>query len=390
MIRYDIDLSLFGVATARRHLIERRSAGAVRVRLLRRGRAADRTARARGQRRARTQRCRCAARRALSNYRTFGFASPYVRAVWPCHYEWALLHFRRLERPRRRRCEFAGAVVDSVGVSRANPRRLRRDASGRAGVLGTCSRRRDFLTLTEEYQHAPATPGNRRLQIVLRSARSSPSTRASPPSSARTGAARATSPTPSRGCSANRAPRASAATRWRTSSSTAATPASPRARPKCAPARRMSAEAPQLAERIGAERPLGRATVTATVTARHGHATATASSSDARRRSRSRRLYRSGESEYLIDGEICRLRDVHELLMDTGLGAKAYAIIEQGKIGLILSSRPADRRQLIEEAAGITKYKAGGAPRSSSSKPRSRTSPASTTSSSRSRSSGAR
>ena len=71
-----------------------------------------------------------------------------------------------------------------------------------------------------------------------------------------------------------------------------------------------------------------------------------------------RRLYRSGESEYLIDGEVCRLRDVHELLMDTGLGAKAYAIIEQGKIGMILSTRPADRRQLIEEAAGITKYKA--------------------------------
>jgi chromosome segregation protein len=71
-----------------------------------------------------------------------------------------------------------------------------------------------------------------------------------------------------------------------------------------------------------------------------------------------RRLYRSGESEYLIDGRTCRLRDVHDLLMDTGLGAKAYAIIEQGKIGLILSSRPTDRRQLIEEAAGITKYKA--------------------------------
>jgi len=71
-----------------------------------------------------------------------------------------------------------------------------------------------------------------------------------------------------------------------------------------------------------------------------------------------RRLYRSGESEYLINGEIVRLRDVHELLMDTGLGAKAYAIIEQGKIGLILSSRPTDRRQLIEEAAGVTKYKA--------------------------------
>jgi chromosome segregation protein len=70
-----------------------------------------------------------------------------------------------------------------------------------------------------------------------------------------------------------------------------------------------------------------------------------------------RRLYRSGESEYQIDGEVCRLKDVHELLMDTGLGAKAYAIIEQGKIGMILSSRPTDRRQLIEEAAGITKYK---------------------------------
>jgi len=71
-----------------------------------------------------------------------------------------------------------------------------------------------------------------------------------------------------------------------------------------------------------------------------------------------RRLYRSGESEYLIDGQACRLRDVHDLLMDTGLGAKHYAIIEQGKIGMILSSRPTDRRQLIEEAAGVTKYKA--------------------------------
>jgi chromosome segregation protein len=71
-----------------------------------------------------------------------------------------------------------------------------------------------------------------------------------------------------------------------------------------------------------------------------------------------RRLYRSGESEYLINGELCRLRDIHDLLMDTGLGAKAYAIIEQGKIGQILSTRPADRRQLIEEAAGVTKYKA--------------------------------
>ena len=70
-----------------------------------------------------------------------------------------------------------------------------------------------------------------------------------------------------------------------------------------------------------------------------------------------RRLYRSGESEYLIDGETCRLRDVQDLLMDAGLGVKAYAVIEQGKIGQILSARPTDRRQLIEEAAGVTKYK---------------------------------
>ncbi len=71
-----------------------------------------------------------------------------------------------------------------------------------------------------------------------------------------------------------------------------------------------------------------------------------------------RRLYRSGESEYLMDGRTCRLRDIHEVFMDTGVGTKAYSIIEQGKIGLILSSKPSDRRGLIEEAAGITKYKA--------------------------------
>ena len=58
-----------------------------------------------------------------------------------------------------------------------------------------------------------------------------------------------------------------------------------------------------------------------------------------------------------IDGEVCRLRDIHDLLMDSGLGVKAYAVIEQGKIGQILSSRPAERRALIEEAAGVTKYK---------------------------------
>ncbi|HJS73201.1 MAG TPA: AAA family ATPase, partial [Vicinamibacteria bacterium] len=70
-----------------------------------------------------------------------------------------------------------------------------------------------------------------------------------------------------------------------------------------------------------------------------------------------RRLDRNGVSEYLIDGVVSRLRDVQELFMGTGVGTTAYAIIEQGKIGLILSSKPTDRRTLIEEAAGITKYK---------------------------------
>src|SRR6478736_5902835 len=71
----------------------------------------------------------------------------------------------------------------------------------------------------------------------------------------------------------------------------------------------------------------------------------------------SRRLYRSGESEYLIDGHVVRLRDVQDLLMDAGLGVKGYAVIEQGKIGQILAAKPTDRRQLIEEAAGVTKFK---------------------------------
>ena len=70
-----------------------------------------------------------------------------------------------------------------------------------------------------------------------------------------------------------------------------------------------------------------------------------------------RRLFRSGESEYLIDGQVCRLRDIQDLLMDSGVGVKAYAVIEQGRIGQILSARPLERRQLLEEAAGVTKYK---------------------------------
>ena len=71
-----------------------------------------------------------------------------------------------------------------------------------------------------------------------------------------------------------------------------------------------------------------------------------------------RRLYRGGESEYLLGGVPCRLRDIVEFFLGTGVGSKAYAIIEQGRIGFIVSSRPEDRRTLIDEAAGITKYKA--------------------------------
>jgi chromosome segregation protein len=70
-----------------------------------------------------------------------------------------------------------------------------------------------------------------------------------------------------------------------------------------------------------------------------------------------RRLYRGGDSEYLLNGVPSRLRDIVDFFLGTGVGSKAYAIIEQGRIGFIVSSRPEDRRGLIDEAAGITKYK---------------------------------
>ena len=70
-----------------------------------------------------------------------------------------------------------------------------------------------------------------------------------------------------------------------------------------------------------------------------------------------RRLYRSGQSEYLINGRVARLRDIQEIFMGMGLGPDSYAIIEQGRIGQILNSRPMDRRAIIEEAAGVTMYK---------------------------------
>jgi chromosome segregation protein len=71
----------------------------------------------------------------------------------------------------------------------------------------------------------------------------------------------------------------------------------------------------------------------------------------------SRRLYRSGQSEYLINGRTGRLRDIQELFMGVGLGPDSYAIIEQGRIGQILATKPMERRAIIEEAAGITKFK---------------------------------
>src|SRR5215218_6786745 len=70
-----------------------------------------------------------------------------------------------------------------------------------------------------------------------------------------------------------------------------------------------------------------------------------------------RRVYRDGNSEYLLNKTPCRLRDIQALFADTGVGRSAYSIMEQGKIDLILSSRPEDRRAVFEEAAGITKYK---------------------------------
>src|SRR3954471_17920843 len=70
-----------------------------------------------------------------------------------------------------------------------------------------------------------------------------------------------------------------------------------------------------------------------------------------------RRVYRDGISEYLLNKTVCRLKDIQSLFADTGVGRSAYSIMEQGKIDLILSSRPEDRRTVFEEAAGITKFK---------------------------------
>jgi chromosome segregation protein len=70
-----------------------------------------------------------------------------------------------------------------------------------------------------------------------------------------------------------------------------------------------------------------------------------------------RRLFRTGESEYLLNGKLCRLRDIQDIFMGTGLGPESYAIIGQERIGQLLSAKPHDRRAIIEEAAGITRFK---------------------------------
>ncbi len=70
-----------------------------------------------------------------------------------------------------------------------------------------------------------------------------------------------------------------------------------------------------------------------------------------------RRLFRTGESEYLLNGKLCRLRDIQDIFMGTGLGPESYAIIGQERIGQLLSSKPYERRAIIEEAAGITRFK---------------------------------
>lgn len=70
-----------------------------------------------------------------------------------------------------------------------------------------------------------------------------------------------------------------------------------------------------------------------------------------------RRVYRSGESEYLLNKQACRLKDITDLFLDSGLGKEAFSIISQGRVDEILNSKPDDRRAIFEEAAGVLKYK---------------------------------
>ncbi|MGB6364567.1 MAG: AAA family ATPase, partial [Thermoanaerobaculia bacterium] len=99
-------------------------------------------------------------------------------------------------------------------------------------------------------------------------------------------------------------------------------------------------------------KPVGMAEVTLELTTDNGFEAAVDG-----RLSIGRRVYRDGESQYLLNGKTVRLKDIKDLLMDTGLGIRAYSMIEQGKIGMILSGKPQERRRLLEEAAGVTRYR---------------------------------
>ncbi|MBU1207629.1 MAG: chromosome segregation protein SMC [Proteobacteria bacterium] len=103
------------------------------------------------------------------------------------------------------------------------------------------------------------------------------------------------------------------------------------------------------------KKPLGMAEVTLTFANENGHPIA--DYLDFTEISISRRLFRSGESEYFINKVPCRLKDITDLFLGTGIGHRAYSIVEQGKMDFILSAKPEERRILIEEAAGVTKYK---------------------------------
>ncbi len=103
------------------------------------------------------------------------------------------------------------------------------------------------------------------------------------------------------------------------------------------------------------QKPLGMAEVS--LTFENGDGSFPATYKEYSELSITRRLFRSGESEYRINNVPCRLKDIHEIFMDTGLGNSAYSIIGQGKIGAIIEQRPEETREMLEEAAGITKYR---------------------------------
>jgi chromosome segregation protein len=102
-------------------------------------------------------------------------------------------------------------------------------------------------------------------------------------------------------------------------------------------------------------RPLSMGEVTLTLGTSNGHSDHPMA--DEGRIVINRRVFRTGESEFRLNGKRVRMKDISDILMDTGLGIRNYSVMEQGKIDLILSNKPQDRRRLIEEAAGITKYK---------------------------------